>query len=241
MKYTLEFKLECVERYRNGETIDIPECVKHKRTFMAYVRAWAKNYADLGIDGLRHSSTDKDWTPAEKFELVAKVIAGGSIKGVAREAHLNGGQLYQWVRRYRERGMDGLECHRGKPPKVPTMPKKKAKLTPSEREELELLRARNEYLEAENAYLKKLDALVTERGPRVPRRESGGRQRADGGRRLQAADPAPGGVPAAVHLLLRDGQAGSGRQERGRNRGDPVHFRGKQVKVRGQADNRGAP
>ncbi len=31
---------------------------------------------------------------------------------------------------------------------------KKAKLTPSEREELEILRARNEYLEAENEYLK---------------------------------------------------------------------------------------
>ena len=49
MKYTLESKLECVERYRNGETIDIPKCVKHKRTFMAYVRAWAKDHADLGI------------------------------------------------------------------------------------------------------------------------------------------------------------------------------------------------
>ena len=41
--------------------------------------------------------------------------------------------------------------------------KKKVKLAPSEKEELELLRARNEYLEAENAYLKKLDALVSKR------------------------------------------------------------------------------
>ena len=49
------------------------------------------------------------------------------------------------------------------------MPKKKAKLTPSEREELEILRARNEYLEAENLYLKKLDALVTKREAAHPK------------------------------------------------------------------------
>ena len=169
MKYTLEFKLECVDKYKNGEAIDVPKGVKHKRTFMAYVRVWAKNYADLGVDGLRHSSTTKDRTAVERFELVAKVLAGGSMKGVAREAHVNYGQLYQWVKRYRERGMEGLECRRGKPPKEPIMPKKKAKLTPSEKEELELLRARNEFLEAENLYLKKLDALVTKREAARPK------------------------------------------------------------------------
>jgi transposase-like protein len=105
----------------------------------------------------------------ERFALVAKVLAGRSIMGAAREAHVSSGQLYQWVKRYREKGMDGLECRRGKPPKEPIMPKKKAKLTPSEREELEILRARNEYLEAENAYLKKLDALVTEREAARPK------------------------------------------------------------------------
>ena len=36
-------------------------------------------------------------------------------------------------------------------------------------EELELLRARNEYLEAENAYLKKLDALVSKREAAHPK------------------------------------------------------------------------
>ena len=50
---------------------------------MACVRVWAKNYADLGIDGLRHSSTAKDWTPTERFELVTKALAGRSLKGVA--------------------------------------------------------------------------------------------------------------------------------------------------------------
>ena len=100
---------------------------------------------------------------------MARVLAGRSIADVAREAHISSGQLCQWMRRYREKGVDGLECRRGKPPKVPIMPKKKTELTPSEREELEILRARNEYLEAENEYLKKLDALVTEREAARPK------------------------------------------------------------------------
>ena len=86
------------------------------------------------------------------------------------EANIDSGQLYQWVRKYRENGMDGLECRAGRKRKGPDMPKKKkVKLAPSEKEELELLRARNEYLEAENAYLKKLDALVMKRGAAHPK------------------------------------------------------------------------
>ena len=169
MKYTLEFKLECVEKHKKGIHIDLPPGVKSKSSFASRVLDWVRLYDDLGIDGLKHSGTSKEWTAQDRFGLVAKVPTGRSIADVAREAHINSGQLYQWARRYRERGVDGLECHRGKPPKEPIMPKKKAKLTPSEREELEILRARNEYLEAENEYLKKLDALVTEREAARPK------------------------------------------------------------------------
>ena len=169
MKYTLEFKLECIERYKRSHSYAYPPGIKSKSSFRSHVQDWARLYDDLGIDGLRHSGTKKEWTAHDRFGLVAKVLAGRSISDVAREAHVNSGQLCQWVRRYREKGMDGLECRRGKPPKEPIMPKKKAKLTPSEREELEILRARNEYLEAENAYLKKLDALVTEREAARPK------------------------------------------------------------------------
>ena len=169
MRYTLEFKLECVERYKSGKRIETPPGCKSRTGFLTHVYEWVQRYDDLGIAGLTHSPTNQDWTPGKRFELVAKVLSGRSIKGVAREAHVNDGQLYQWVKRYRERGMEGLECHHGKPPEVPNMPKKKPKLTPSEREELELLRARNEYLEAENQYLKKLDALVTKREAARPK------------------------------------------------------------------------
>ena len=165
MKYSWEFKLECVDKYKNGEYIMVPGTSNQHHSFMQHVRAWVKIYDDLGVDGLKHSSTSQDWMPEQRFELVAKVLAGNSIRNVANNAHINPGQLYQWVRRYNEKGMNGLQCKKGRPTEQFVMKKKtkKSKLSVSEQEELKLLRERNEYLEMENEYLKKLDALVSKR------------------------------------------------------------------------------
>ena len=165
MKYSLEFKLECVNKYKNGDFIILPSGLRSRESFMGHVRTWSKTYDDLGIDGLKHSSTNIGWTPEQRFELVAKVLAGNSITSVAKNAHIDSGQLYQWVRRYNEKGIDGLQCKQGRPTKQLVMKKKtkKTKLSISEQEELKLLRERNEYLEMENEYLKKLDALVSKR------------------------------------------------------------------------------
>ena len=165
MKYSWEFKLECVNKYKNGEYIIHPGTPKQRKGFMNHVRDWVKYYDDLGVDGLKHSLALKDWTAEKRFELVAKVLAGNSITSVAVNAHINSGQLYQWVRRYNEKGMDGLQCKKGRPTKQFVMKKKtkKNKLSISEHEELKILRERNEYLEMENEYLKKLDALVSKR------------------------------------------------------------------------------
>ena len=148
-----------------GEYISTPDKVHIKRKiFLNQVRVWAKNYKDLGIDGLKHSNTNIEWTQEKRFELVAKVLAGNSIKSVAKQAHINDGQLYQWVKRYKEKGMDGLQLRKGRKPKMPRGTKKDStKLTKSEKEELILLREKAKYLEMENEYLKKLDALVTKR------------------------------------------------------------------------------
>lgn len=163
MKYTVEFKLECIENYKKRIKINIPYGI-NRDSFMNHVRDWEKIYDDLGIDGLKHNLSNKEWTTEKRFELVAKVIAGNSLSSVARNAHINKGLLYQWVRKYGEKGMDGLQCKKGRPTEKFAMEKKKGiKLSVSEKEELKLLRERNLYLEMENEYLKKLDALVSKR------------------------------------------------------------------------------
>lgn len=105
------------------------------------------------------------WTAEEKYELVAKILAGASVTPTAIAAGINKGLLYQWVRCYRMKGYQGLVAQRkGRPPKEPDMKKiEPAELTPSEREEMIRLRAENERLRAEIAVVKKRIALREER------------------------------------------------------------------------------
>lgn len=162
MKYDWKFKLDCVLKYKEGKRDFVPPGVS-RGSFFAHVRAWAKAFGDLGVSGLKHSPRKKEWTAEQRLCLVAKVLAGDSVTNVAKNAHINPGQLYQWVKRYREKGMDGLQLRKGRKPTETNMPKKKAKLTSTEQEELKLLRERNRYLEVENLYLKKLRALELEK------------------------------------------------------------------------------
>ena len=99
------------------------------------------------------------------FELVSQVLAGKSMTSVAIEAGINRGLLYQWARRYKQYGYDGLELRKGRKPKDPDMTKKAKpkELEQSDYEKLKLLERENEYLRAENAYLKKLRALIVQK------------------------------------------------------------------------------
>ncbi len=170
MKYSWEFKLECVEKYKKGIRISKPDYSNcDPAHFSSQVLNWVKLFDAHGINGLKHKPSNKDWTQEERFELVAKVLAGNSQSSVACEAGINTGLLCSWIKKYKQKGYDGLKCkRRGRPPKENRfMPrpnnKPDAKLTLSEKEELKLLRQRNEYLEAENAYLKKVKALAIEK------------------------------------------------------------------------------
>ena len=167
MRYTYEYKRKCVELYREGKWPETPVGVKQK-SFHLTIRKWSRMEEACGPEVLHHKSQNKEWTAEEKYELVAKVLAGVSNKEVAFTAGINDGLLYQWVRCYKMKGYQGLAAQRkGRPPKEPDMNMKKkivpAELTPSEREELIRLRAENEYLRTENEVIKKEIALREER------------------------------------------------------------------------------
>ncbi len=166
MKYGWEFKLKCVEDYKKGKWTDKPGYAGcSERDFHITIRRWVRIYDLYGVDGLKQKQFQKDWTAEERYELAAKVLAGRSIKSVAIEACVNDGQLYQWVKRYKLHGYDGLKLKKGREPKEPVMKddEKPKDLTRSEKEELILLRRQNEYLRAENSYLKKLRALTVQK------------------------------------------------------------------------------
>ena len=165
MRYSYEYKKQCIEMYRQGKWPETPDGVKKKR-FRDTIRIWARIEKACGAEALRHKNQNNVRTAEEKYELVAKVLAGESITETAITAGINDGLLYQWVRCYTMKGYQGLAAQRkGRPPKEPAMKKKTepTELTSSEREEMLRLRAENERLRAEIAVVKKEIALREER------------------------------------------------------------------------------
>ena len=165
MKYSYEYKRMCVELYRQGKWPETPEGTA-EQTFRSNIRRWVRMEDSCGQEALQHKNQNKEWTAEQRYELVARVLAGSSVKETAFSAGIGDSQLHQWVKRYKIEGYQGLTTLRkGRPPKEPQMKKKiePAELTPSEREEMIRLRAENERLRAENAVIKKEIALREER------------------------------------------------------------------------------
>ncbi len=168
MRYSYEYKLKCVEMYREGRWPETPEGIKDPKDFRRMIRQWARIEEANGPTALRHKCRNKKWSPEERLELVVKVIAGSSIKSVAYNAGINDGMLWQWVQKYKREGYNGLvTMKKGRPPKEPEMKKsnrnKPRKLEESEYEELIRLRSENEYIKAEIEAIKKEIALREEK------------------------------------------------------------------------------
>ena len=165
MRYTKEFKLECVRKHKAGERIDCPGgCKRH--TFMDTVREWVAIYDALGEIGLEHKKPKRDWKA--KLEMIRRVEEGESLRSVALSNGIKHDLLSKWLKIYREAGLDGLKSSemKGRPPKMQSKPKPKS--GPKTVDELE---RENEELRAENEYLKKLSALVQGRKGRRPKRK----------------------------------------------------------------------
>jgi transposase-like protein len=165
MRYSHEYKLKCVDLYRQGRWPETPPGISEEN-FRITIRRWVRLEEANGSDVLKHKNFNKVWTPEEKMELISKVLAGSSNQSVALEAGIEPRLLYQWVRKYKEEGYNGLVNNKkGRPYKEPNMKGKTdpRPLTESEREELIRLRAENEYIKAENEVIKKRIALREEK------------------------------------------------------------------------------
>ena len=165
MKYNYEYKRECIELYRQGRWPETPEWIS-THSFRAKIRDWSRIEEKFGPEGLRHRNRNREYSVEEKYELIAKVLAGASCKSTAISAGIEHSVLQKWIKTYKIEGYEGLATKRkGRPPKEPQMKRKElpAELTPSEREEIIRLKAENEYLRAENEVIKKRIALRREK------------------------------------------------------------------------------
>ena len=157
MKYSKEFKLECVRKYKNGEYIEDPPSTRH-HTFHKQVRKWVRMYDSLGEAGLDHNKPTLDID--QRLELIRRVENGESYKSVSFSTGIQPDLLIRWHNIYLESGIDGLKSlKRGRASMNKKKPIKKDDSKKTKEELLEEI----EYLKAENEYLKKLDALVSKR------------------------------------------------------------------------------
>ena len=168
MKYSYEFKRKCVQMYREGIWPETPEGFSDPKDFHKMIRDWRKIEDLNGPEALKPRRSFRKWTSEQKYELIARILAGESVKYVACEANISYSLLYSWLHKYKKFGYNGLiNEKKGRKPKGPEMKKNNLctprELNESEYEELIRLRAENEYIKAENEVIKKEIALREEK------------------------------------------------------------------------------
>jgi transposase len=156
-KYNVTDRIAAVQAVEAGESIG--RVAKRYQIDRTVLQLSVGLYREHGEEGLsRHTY---HWTTEHKYSVIEYMHENHlSCRETGIHFGISGSStIWQWERRYLEKGIEGLESK--KKGRKPGRPKPKP---PKTREE-ELL-DRIQYLEAENEYLKKLNALVAEREKR---------------------------------------------------------------------------
>lgn len=163
INYTAEFKERVVQSYLAGgktyqsvaEEFNILAPTTVKQWVMMYNNhEELKNSRKEGIFDMVKDTTRKT-EYEERIEIVEHCIANhNNYAATAKEYHVSYGQVYAWVRKYKESGVEGLVDRRGKRKDTETLT------------DLEKLRVENRMLKAENKqkqmeidFLKKLEEI----------------------------------------------------------------------------------
>ncbi len=94
-------------------------------------------------------------TQKERAEIVESCISNNKDYGLTVETYnVSYQQIYQWVRKYEEGGVDKLQDNRGR-----TKPESELSEVERLKLEIKILEAKNRQLEIENAFIKKLEEL----------------------------------------------------------------------------------
>ncbi len=116
MKYSLEFKLECVKKYKKGIEIKKPDFANtSQKNFLNQVNFWEKIYDKLGVEGLKKEPRNKKWTIDQRLNIVKRFLANEPIVKISLENNLNPSQISFWTKKYLESGISGLELNKGRP------------------------------------------------------------------------------------------------------------------------------
>ena len=165
--YSAEHKRAAVEGYLRGEGSYMEICKRYSIRSNTQLRNWIKaynGYNELLATGGRergiYMTKGRTTTLDERIEIVSHCISNGKDYAATIEKHgVSYQQIYSWVNKYEEKGIDGLIDKRGKRKPFDEM------------NEVERLSAENRMLQAENkrkdmeiAVLKKVQEIGRRRG-----------------------------------------------------------------------------
>lgn len=161
-KWDKNIKLAAVNDYLSGIGSQDDICKKYKISSNSILKSWIMVYNDshkelksTGSGGNRPMTKGRKVTFDEKVEIVQYCIANGRDYYAAMNKYqVSYQQIYSWLRKYENNGVDALVDRRGKA-------KAESKLTDIDRLRIEnkMLEARNIELEMENRLLKKLQEI----------------------------------------------------------------------------------
>ncbi len=161
-KYSKELKKQAVNDYLSGKGSQLEICKKYKIRSRRQLRNWIKWYNShkefkdrTFTKGEIYMTKGRKTTQEERMEIVAFCIAHSKNYGLTIETYnVSYSQIYSWVKKYEENGVEGLIDHRGKD-------KSENNMTEEERLRLEnrILQAKIKDQEMEIALLKNLKEL----------------------------------------------------------------------------------
>lgn len=159
--YTTEFKMNVVNEYLNGESALYDLAIKYKMPSHTTLSRWIlkynshKEFKTSRTGGQPTLTKRRRTTYDERIEIVQYCIEHeNNYAKTAKHYQVSYQQVYAWIKKYEQKGVDGLLDRRG------------CRKTEDEMCELEKLRAENRLLKAKNKrqememeFLKKLDEI----------------------------------------------------------------------------------
>ena len=161
-KWSNEIKVTAVREYLDGHGSIQDICKKYKISTSVIFRRWVLWYNDhrefkerSSAKGEIYMTKGRKTTQEERAEIVAFCLEHNKDYGLTVETYnVSYQQIYAWVRKYEEGGVDKLKDNRGR-----TKPVEEMTEVEKLKAEMKILEAKNRQLEIENAFIKKLQEL----------------------------------------------------------------------------------
>ena len=162
-KYSAELKMEAVQSYLKGEGSLREICKKFEISNHHTLRDWIMWYNGhrefkerSSAKGEIYMTKGRKTTQEERAKIVAFCIEHNKDYGLTVETYsVSYQQVYAWVRKYEEGGVDKLKDNRGR-----TKPVEEMTEVEKLKAEMKILEAKNRQLEIENEFIKKLQELI---------------------------------------------------------------------------------